>query len=505
MGQPDRVLRILSVNDSESDDREILRQLEYLGHPIQSERVSTLEEFHQKLNLNHWTVIICLSSTSNLNAREVLMETKKFNSELPFVLISRGIGEEEVANMMKAGAEDVVLLSRSHRLLQVVKRILRESEIKEKEVKASKIAHLAYAAREQMLAVVTHDIKNPLSAIQLEAQMLKRVAEKHGQCELSEEVKIQASRILKTTDRLKCLIVDLLDKNKSEEGLSCLNKSECDISKLFQEVYDFNRPLIRQKGILVRTSFPPQLMISIDKSKMFQVLSNLLSNAIKFTPTQGEIDLSIEESETDVVFAVADSGPGIKTTELERVFEKYWTGGISGRSGTGLGLFICKTIVEAHGGHIRVENRSEQGSLFRFTIPKVSKNIHALNWVKDKEQKIIVIDDDDDLREVISWALGKEGFAVHAYRDPREALENLRLGRHHPRLLVVDFHMDGMKGSEFIKLKSEIHDVCVKTCPVIMISASPEEVKTEAMVEYYNEILPKPLDLEALVNKIKLY
>lgn len=502
---PDRVLRILSISESEKDNREILRHLECLGYPIQCERVSTPEEFHAQLELYPWTIVLFMSNTSNFSSRDALLETKKNHTNLPFILISSGIGEEEVANMMKAGAEDVVLLSRSHRLLQVVKRVLREGEIREQETKASKIAHQAYAAREQMLAIVSHDIKNPLSAIQLEAQMLLKVAERHSKSTLSEEVKIQANRILKTTDRLKGLIVDLLDKNKCEDGLACLNKAQHEISKIFQEVIDSNRPLIKQKGIIIQTSFPEEVQLEVDKNKMFQVLSNLMSNAIKFTPVGGRIKLAIEESEDDFIFSVADNGPGLRPNEVNLVFEKYWTGGVTGRSGTGLGLFICKTIVEAHGGHINVDNLPISGSRFWFSLPKSGSHFKSTYWIKDNKRKIVVIDDDDDLREVISWALGREGYSVHTYADPKEALESLKKGHHFPRLIIVDYHMDSMKGCEFLLHKNAIELSEVKNCPVMMISASPDEVRSSAVLELYKEIMPKPLDLEALVLNIKKY
>jgi signal transduction histidine kinase/CheY-like chemotaxis protein len=505
MAQPDRVLRILSINESEIDNQEIVRHLEFLGYPIQYARVSTPEEFKIRLDLAHWTIVLFMTNTHSFSARDALALTKKHDPELPFILISDGIGEEEVANMMKAGAEDVVLMSRSHRLLQVVRRVLRESEIRGKEAKASSMAHQAYAAREQMLAIVSHDIKNPLSAIQLEAQMLLKIADRNMKSLLSEEVKIQANRILKTTDRLKALIADLLDRNKSADGLSSLTKSKCNVSKIFQEVLDSNRPLIKEKDIQIRASFPQDLTSLLDKNKIFQVLNNLLSNAIKFTPYSGNIQLSIEDTDSELAFHVSDNGPGLKVEDLNRVFEKYWTGEVSGCSGTGLGLFICKTIVEAHGGHIRVENLPQGGSHFWFTIPKPSLVALPEKWIKDHKRKILIIDDDHDLREVISCALGKEGFSVHSYSNPMEALDSLRRGRHSPQLIIVDFHMDGMKGSQFLKFKDEIEAKDVKECPVLMISASPDEVYAEASPELYQEILTKPIDLEALVGNIKKY
>lgn len=505
MLQPERVLRILSISESDKDNREILRHLECLGHPIEFERVSNREDFLFKLEVHPWTVVLFITDINTFSARDALTLTKKNHPDLPFILFSNGIGEEEVADMIRAGAEDVVLLSRSHRLLEVVKRILRESEIKEKEVKANKITHQAYAAREQMLAIVTHDIKNPLSAIQLEAQMLLKVADRHGKNVLAEEVKIQANRILKTTDRLKGLIADLLDKNKTEDGLSSLKKTEVDIAKMFQDVFDTNRPLIKQKNINIRTTFLHNVQLQLDKNKMFQVLTNLLSNAIKFSPISGTIQLSIEESENDFIFSVSDNGPGLKASELNLVFEKYWTGGVIGRSGTGLGLFICKTIVEAHGGHIGVDNLIGGGSRFWFSVPKPCRSFQTPYWIKDTKRKILVIDDDDDLREVISWALSKEGYAVHAYSDPKEALNSLKNGRHFPQLIIVDYHMDSMKGCEFLMHKKQIDLIEVQECPVVMISASPDEVLNSASAELYKEILAKPLDLEALMINIKKY
>lgn len=504
MGQIEKVLRILSINDSESDNREIIRHLEHQEYLVHCERVCTLKEFIHKLEHNSWNLVLSLSDISSFSPREALSWSKKLHPHLPFVLISNGIGEEEVANMMKAGAEDVVLHFSPHRLLQVARKVLREKEIKDQEAKANKMAHEAHAAREQMLAIVSHDIKNPLSAIQLEAQMLLKMAERYEQHPLSDDVKSQAGRILKTTERLKGLIVDLLDRNKTAEGLSSLKKSECDVIKLFQEVLDANRPLIKQKEIMVRTSFPDnQTELNLDKNKMFQVLNNLFSNAIKFTPVCGRIHLGLEENEEDFIFSVSDNGPGLKPCDLERVFEKYWTGGVFGCSGTGLGLFICKTIVEAHGGNISVENLSGGGSRFWFTLPKPFKNVQS--WVKDQKRKILIIDDDDDLREVICWALDKEGFAVHSYADPEVALDSLRKGRHSPQLIVVDFHMDGMKGSEFLNHKGRIDIPEVKDCPVLMISASPDEVEAETSIHLYKEIITKPLDLEALVANIKSY
>lgn len=358
--------------------------------------------------------------------------------------------------------------------------------------------HKAYAAREQMLAVVSHDIKNPLSAIQLEAEMLLRVADRDDNSTIANDVRAQARRILKTTDRLKALIADLLDRNKSEVGLSSLTKNESDVSKLFQDVLDSFSTLILEKNLTLTAQMPVELTLELDKNKMYQVMSNLVCNAIKFTPAYGKIHITIEELEHEYHFSVTDDGPGLDPNELEQVFEKYWTGSLTGRSGTGLGLFICKTIIEAHGGHIGAENLIDGGARFWFSLSKPEV------LAQDKKQKILVIDDDDDLREVISWALDKEGYAVQSYASPELALENLRQGKHFPQLIVVDFQMDNMKGTEFLRHKKDIALNSVNNCPVVMISASPEEVESEDK-DLFRKILTKPLDLEALILNVKNY
>ena len=225
------------------------------------------------------------------------------------------------------------------------------------------------ADREQMLAIVCHDMKNPLCVIQLEAQILLKMAEQHCKNLLSEEVKNQANRILKTTDRLKTLIVDLVDKNKFEDGLFSLHKMDCDLSELFEEVLEANRPLVREKNISVHTFLPKKYFVYLDKNKIFQVLSNMFSNAIKFTPMNGSIEVAIKKSGNNSIVSVSDTGAGIKTSEIDFVFEKYWTGTNEGQSETGLGLFICKKIVEAHGGSIRAENVDGNGARFCFSLP----------------------------------------------------------------------------------------------------------------------------------------
>lgn len=503
-----RTLRVLSIEDSHKESRPLVHELERLNYNVVIKHVSDLTQLERELHNHTWNLVVSDYKTAELTASEALEVVKKYSPDIPFILVTESIGEEMVADMMKAGVEDVVLKSRMERLYPVVKRILREHETRDKEAKAQKIAHEAFAAKEQMLAIVSHDIKNPLSAIQLEAQMLLRATERAGKSVLAEEVKIQANRILKTTDRMKILISDLLDKNKSGNGLSHLIRHSVNINRLTQDVLDALRPLIQEKKIFIRTSIPQGTHVTLDRNKMFQVFCNLINNSLKFTPPGGTIQINMEQNDHETIFSVDDSGPGLNDKDINKVFEKYWSAGSSDCAGTGLGLFICKSIVEAHGGHIYVENIPGSGARFKFTLPKVVQSSgHKTSFShqvrKDNRKKIYIVDDDEDLREVISWALGKEGYAIQAFKSPQDALDSLMKEKNQPNLIVVDFHMDEMKGSEFVMKKHEINSV--RTCPVVMISASPREVEREVPRGLYKEIITKPIDLEGLVDNVKKF
>ncbi len=360
------------------------------------------------------------------------------------------------------------------------------------------------AIREQMLAVVSHDIKNPISIIQLEAQMILKLAERQEQDGFQERIKIQAQRILKTSERMKELIADLLDRHRVADGLSSIHKNSSRLSDIIRNVIDFSTLLIKERFLNIHFDCRFEDELEIDQNKMTQVISNLLSNAIKFSPHGGLISMRLCQNGDEVIFDISDQGPGIKDKELPYVFEKYWNGGVSGCSETGLGLFICKTIIEAHEGQIHVENLNGEGALFSFSIPSTFLE-GKKNWIKDKKRKILVIDDDEDLRDVICWALEKAGYSVHGYGNPQDALLGLEQGRHDPKLMIVDFQMDELDGFEFIQAKRQIDFEGISDCPVMIISSSIEDVNFETGAEDLKDILPKPLDLESLVEKVNQF
>ena len=283
-----RPLRVLHIEDEENESQLVRSELRKVSSQLQLQRVCAENEFLDALNRQTWDLILFDFHSKCISAREGLRHVKNTTGDLPFILISGPIGEETVAALMKEGADDFILKGKYTRLEAIVKRIIMDRDIGMKAQKAQRKAFEAFAAREQMLAIVSHDIKNPLSAIHLEAQMLMRTVDRYGKSVMGEEVKIQAGRILKTAERMKVLIVDLLERNKSQDGLKSLQRTDVDPVELFYESLDNVRPLIQEKNIELKFSskenIPP---LNLDRNKMYQVFSNLLSNAIKVTRNSG--------------------------------------------------------------------------------------------------------------------------------------------------------------------------------------------------------------------------
>ncbi len=224
-------------------------------------------------------------------------------------------------------------------------------------------AQQAIRARDGLLAVVSHDLRNPLEVIALALSLLEAHADAKQATILG-----RAHRAL---DRIKQLIDDLLDVVRIDAGTLRVEPRPMDVSMLLEEAYELHKPLAADKRIALVAEFSPDLgQAAIDKHRMSQVLANLLGNALKFTPLGGTIRFGAASQGARVVVYVADSGPGIAPENLRRVFDRFWQKEHT-PSGVGLGLAIAKGIVEAHGGTIEVESTPGAGATFRLWIDRV--------------------------------------------------------------------------------------------------------------------------------------
>lgn len=223
----------------------------------------------------------------------------------------------------------------------------------------------AVQAREEVLAIVSHDLRNPLNAVMLAASLLQ-TSDK-----IAPDDREQLEIIDISAKRMQRLIEDLLDVTRLEGGKQLpIDPAPLDVQSLFGETYELFKSQAVTGSITLQCraskDVPP---VYADRHRVLQVLSNLIGNAMKFTPPGGVITCRAESEDGKVLITVADSGPGIPSENLGDIFNPYWQAKRTARLGAGLGLPIAKGIVESHGGKIWVESEPGKGTKFFFTLP----------------------------------------------------------------------------------------------------------------------------------------
>jgi signal transduction histidine kinase len=230
-------------------------------------------------------------------------------------------------------------------------------------------AESAGAARDQLLAIVVHDLGNPLSTIKLAAQSLRRTALVDG------SLLRTSDRIERAATRMTRLVHDLQDATQIERGTLTVETAAQPVAPLLREVVEEFSPSSVAKSVRLETApTPAETVVWADRDRLAQVLGNLVGNALRFTPSGGSIHLQAEERDSVVVFAVKDTGPGIAPEDAPHVFERFWK---TKSTGTGLGLFIAQGIVRAHGGNLDVQSTPGMGATFSFTIPRAAARAGA--------------------------------------------------------------------------------------------------------------------------------
>jgi len=224
--------------------------------------------------------------------------------------------------------------------------------------------HDAVKAREEILAVVSHDLKNPLAAIHMAASLLSRKPSPDAR------VRKQVETIQRSASRMAHLIGDLQDMASVQAGRLAVDRKAEDPLALLSEAIETHEPAATEKGLrLVLDCELGGRQVLCDRERLLQVFGNLLGNSIKFCRTGDVITVEGRVEDNAARFSVSDTGPGIPGDELQHVFEPYWSAQRHAKKGTGLGLYITKGIVEAQGGRIGVESQPGRATTFTFTVP----------------------------------------------------------------------------------------------------------------------------------------
>jgi signal transduction histidine kinase len=214
-----------------------------------------------------------------------------------------------------------------------------------------------------VFAIVTHDLRGPLSVMAANAHFIAKKSH-------DSTIREAAEDMVSVATRMGRLLMDLMDAARIDSGKLRIVKASHDACALAAEIRQSYQPLFASQKLTFGADIPRgSAFAPLDYDRVIQVLSNLLGNALKFTPEGGTVRLRVQAQASALEFVVRDPGPGIAASALPHIFEKFWQPGTNGARGLGLGLHICKSIIEEHGGKIWVESTVGQGAAFFFTLP----------------------------------------------------------------------------------------------------------------------------------------
>ena len=235
--------------------------------------------------------------------------------------------------------------------------------------RAEDLLHQAIEARDDMMGIVSHDLRNPANAVKM---LARSIVEGESGRAIPADVRERVEVIRQAAEQMDALIQDLLDITRLEAGRLVVSPRDVELPSLIARSVEALRPLADAGGVTLSTTIPALPTLRVDPDRVTQILSNVIGNAIKFTPAGGAVTVTARLIDHVVEIAVTDNGEGIPAAQLPRVFDRFFQASLTSRAprhGAGLGLPIARGIVEAHGGRIWVESSPGAGTTVLFTLP----------------------------------------------------------------------------------------------------------------------------------------
>ncbi|QBM17768.1 sensor histidine kinase RcsC [Marinobacter sp. JH2] len=401
---------------------------------------------------------------------------------------SRVVAEEESRRQNRLLTEEIGAHKRTDQALQ---------EAKEQ-------AEAANGAKSRYLTGISHELRSPLNSILGYAQLLE-----HDEA-IPPHRKEAVGVIRNSGEYLADLIEGLLDISKIEAGRLDLHRDQVRIGLLMEQLVTMFRLQAEEKGLKFdyHCPYPLPEVVTTDEKRLRQILINLLSNAIKYTD-RGTVSLTLRYRSQVAEFTVRDSGEGIATENMERIFRPFERIRIPGESriGTGLGLTITRLLTEIMGGDINVDSELGVGSTFKvslmlssvhsFSPRSISAPARRIFGYHGVRRKVLLVDDDPSSRQVIRAMLSPLGFEISDIGNALKVLETVETER--PDLVLMDVSMPGLTGWEVLEqLRAQTY-----TMPVVMVSADANEGHHPVeSTPLYDDYIIKPVRLNLLLDVI---
>jgi signal transduction histidine kinase/ActR/RegA family two-component response regulator len=322
--------------------------------------------------------------------------------------------------------------------------------------------------KDEFLAMLAHELRNPLAPISAGAHLLKMSP---GQSQAVQEV---SDIIIRQTDHLNELVNDLLDVSRLTRGVTTIKKERVDLKLVVSDALEQARPLIQNLNHRFEAHVPPEPVIVLgDYKRLVQIVANLLNNAAKYTPQGGKLDLRLKQAERQLVLEVSDDGIGIAPEMLPHIFDLFTQAQRSPdrmQGGLGIGLALVKALVELHGGSVTVRsNRPAPGTTFtvRLNAHEECEAIDSRKVTSElpascaKTMRILLVDDNIDAANMLAGFLKAAGHQVNVYHRPADALECAEQDAHDAFILDIGLpDMDGNALATRLRLIPAAEDAC---------------------------------------------
>lgn len=429
-------------------------------------------------------------------------------SDVPLVVLTRGGGVHSKLRALRTlePLGNVTFLERPLRIMTLVSTIRMALRARRRQYQICELLgrlEQGVRQRDDFLAMLAHELRNPLAPIRNAVEMLRRQdrldPEKVGWA--TELVDRQAQQLTRMVD-------DLLEVSRVTRGKITLQTESVELTTILHRALETSRPLIEAQKHRLSVSLPNEpVWVQADLARLTQVVTNLLNNAARYTDEGGHIWLSGERQESTAVIRVRDSGIGIPAELLPRLFEPFTQGKSSrqrGEAGLGLGLAVVRKLVEMHGGHVQAFSAGVgQGSEFVVRLPllaEVRPLAESKSWSKRQPartggRRILVVDDNRDAADSLAVILPWIGHEVRVAYDGRSALEAAQ--EFVPDTVLLDIAMPGMNGYEVAqRLRRELG---LETVLLIAMTGfcQPEDRQRSQAAGFHAHCV-KPVDLETL-------
>jgi two-component system, sensor histidine kinase len=431
-------------------------------------------------------------------------------SDLPVVLLSKVGDETRAMSEIVGRMTNVTLLDRpasTRTLLSAIQAALRSRE-KQYQIRdqltalhaAERVLRESDRRKDEFLAMLAHELRNPLAPIRTAAELLPRLIAS-GDPRAAATLNVVSRQV----QQLTRLVDDLLDVSRITQGRIQIQRNPVELAGVVRQALESVDPYIKEKQHRIRIAVVPELYVEGDNARLVQCVSNVLTNAVKYTDTGGEIGISLVRDAGRAVLSISDNGIGIHADLLPQVFELFVQDERSldrSQGGLGIGLSVVRRLIEMQGGTVSASSPGAgRGSTFQISLPVISPpsaGQPAKPAVAGELLRVLVVDDNEDAADSLAMLLSLDGHSVRAVYDGHAALE--AASSFDADLILLDIGLPSIDGFEVAR---RLRESGIGSTLVALTGYGRKEDIERALGAGFNAHLTKPVDLQKVQKLLR--